>query len=345
MTYLRTAGWVLATSIAVATLPMSVQAQDVTLRMSNWLPEGQTLRVQAVEPWIASVEKATEGRVRIEMPPKVIGSVPAQFDVVVDGQADIALWVNGYTPGRFVISEVFELPFISDDPEAYSVKMYEFYNEKVAAYDEYDGAHVLSLFSPGSGPIFNTVRPIEKVADLDGLKLRSPQPVVTQALELLGAVPISKPVSELYELISSKVVDGTVLPMESVVSFKLDSLLPYGTAIPGGLYNTVLVLGMNEDAWNRISAADQKAIMEVSGAAFARAAGGAYRHSSETAKKKMVDDGMQFVTADAAFVADLKQKLAPLEKTWIEKAEQRGVKDPSALLADLRKVAGSKGAD
>ena len=147
MTYLRTAGWVLATSIAVATLPMSVQAQDVTLRMSNWLPEGQTLRVQAVEPWIASVEKATEGRVRIEMPPKVIGSVPAQFDVVVDGQADIALWVNGYTPGRFVISEVFELPFISDDPEAYSVKMYEFYNEKVAAYDEYEGAHVLSLFS------------------------------------------------------------------------------------------------------------------------------------------------------------------------------------------------------
>lgn len=345
MSYSRVAGRVLAWSVAAVMLPMAAQAQDVTLRMSNWLPEGQTLRVQAVEPWIESVEKVTEGRVKIEMPPKVIGSVPAQFDVVVDGQADIALWVNGYAPGRFVISEVFELPFISDDPEAYSATMYEFYEKKVAQYGEYEGAQVLSLFSPGSGPIFNTVRPVEKITDVEGLKLRSPQPLVTQALELLGAVPISKPVSELYELISSKVVDGTVLPMESVVSFKLDSLLPYGTAIPGGLYNTVLVLGINEDSWSRISEADRKAIMEVSGVAFARAAGGAYKRSSETARKKMVDDGMRFVTADEAFVAALKQKLTPIEQTWIDKAKQRGVEDPSALLADLRKAAGAQAPD
>jgi TRAP-type C4-dicarboxylate transport system substrate-binding protein len=342
MTNLRAAGWVLATSIAAAMMPATVQAQDVTLRMSNWLPEGQTLRVQAIEPWIAEVEKVTEGRVKIDVPPKVIGSVPAQFDVVSDGQADLALWVNGYTPGRFVISEIFELPFINDDPEEYSAVMYKFYQDKIAQYDEYAGTHVLMLFSPGSGPIFNTVRPVEKVADLEGLKLRSPQPVVTEALQILGAVPISKPVSELYELISSKVVDGTVLPMESVVAFKLNDLLSYGTGIPGGLYNTVLVLGINVDSWDRISEADQKAITAISGEKFARAAGGAYKHSSEAAKQKMVAEGMNFITADDAFVADLKQKLAPIEQSWIDHAKERGVEDPAALLAELRKVAGSK---
>lgn len=328
-----------ALAMAVALAPVASGADTVTLRYSNWLPDGQSLRVQAIEPWIEEVERVTEGRVRIESPPKVIGSVPAQFDVVRDGQADMALWVNGYTPGRFVVSEMLELPFISGDSEAYSAVMYSFYQDHLAQYGEYDGVQVVNLFSPGAGPIFNKVRPVAAVADLEGLKLRSPQPAVTQGLELLGAVPISKPVSELYELVSSGVIDGTVLPTESVSAFKLDDLLPHATEIPGGLYNTVLVLGINENSWNRISEEDRAAIMEVSGSVFSRESGLVYKRNNERAKAEMIESGVEWIVADDAFVSDLQERLQPIEDAWIEKAKDLGVEDPAALLQQLRAAA------
>src|SRR5437667_8863574 len=109
-------------------------AQTTVLQYSNWLPPGHAMRVNVIEPWIAEVEKVTAGRVRIETMPKVIGTVPAQFDVARDGQADLVVFVNGYTPGRFEISEVLELPFTSDNTEVYSAFAYRFYTKHLARY-------------------------------------------------------------------------------------------------------------------------------------------------------------------------------------------------------------------
>src|SRR5690606_5182200 len=62
-------------------------AQTTTLKYSNWLPVGQAMRMEVIEPWIAEVEKVTAGRVKIDTLPKVVGTLPAQFDVARDGQA------------------------------------------------------------------------------------------------------------------------------------------------------------------------------------------------------------------------------------------------------------------
>src|SRR5690606_11316464 len=86
-------------------LAATVQAAPFVLRHSNWFPEGQVMRVNVIEPWKAEVERVTEGRVKIETLPKVVGSVQGQYDVARDGQADIVVFSNGYTPGRFDILE------------------------------------------------------------------------------------------------------------------------------------------------------------------------------------------------------------------------------------------------
>ena len=61
------------------------------------------------------------------------------------------------------------------------------------------------------------------------------QASATQALTLLGAVPVSKPVSETYELLSSGVLDGTFMPPESIPAFKLTDLVPHATIVPGAI--------------------------------------------------------------------------------------------------------------
>ena len=323
-----------ATCFTVAGLP--AQAQTTVLRYSNWLPVGQAMRVQVVEPWIAEVEKVTSGRVKVDMLPKVVGTVPAQFDVARDGQADVVMFVNGYTPGRFDISELIELPFMSDNASLYAPIVDRFYRQHLAQYGEYKGVHPLSVFVVSPGQLFNNKLPVKSVADMKGLKIRSPQVGATQSLALLGAVPVSKPVSEAYELLSSGVLDGTMLPPESIVSFKLMDSVPYGTLIPGALYNTILTLGINEDKWKSISQADRDAITRISGETYARNVGATYVKGDLAALETMRKAGKQIDTASPAMVAEMKQILKPVEAAWIEKAKKKGVAQPEKLLEMLR---------
>lgn len=336
---------ILASAALLALSAAPLAAQQVVLRHSNWFPEGQVLRQQVIEPWAEEVAKVTEGRVSVEIAPKVIGSVAAQFDVVRDNMADSSVWVNGYTPGRFVVSDVFELPFMSDKTALYNELMYSFYKEHIEKYNEFDGVHVLALFSPGSGDIYNAKREITSMKDFAGLQIRSPQKNVNSSLELLGVTPVQKPISEMYELLTAGVVDGTVLVTESVPAFKLDELLPYALQMPGGLYNSVLVLGVNKDAWAKISPEDQAAIEKISGAAFGRKAGEVYLAGSAAAQKSMEERKLtKFTITPPEFRAEIQTALKPVEAQWMEAAKARGVEDPAALIAALRAKIAEAGA-
>lgn len=320
-------------TLAASHAPATAQT---TLKYSNWLPAGQAMRVEVIEPWIAEVAKVTQGRVKIDTLPKVVGTVPAQFDVARDGQADLVVFIPGYTPNRFDILEVAQLPFMGDDPERLAPVVDRFYRKNLASYNELKGVHPLSVYVVSPGQLFNRVRPIKTLADFKGLKMRSPQASATQALTLLGAVPVSKPVSETYELLSSGVLDGTFMPAESIPSFKLTDLVPHATIVPGAIYNTVLILGINEDKWKAISQADRDAITQISGEVFARNVGRAYAKGDKSAYDVIRKAGRTIEVLPEPVVAEMKKTLQPIERDWIEKAKKKGVADPQKLIDQLR---------
>jgi TRAP-type C4-dicarboxylate transport system substrate-binding protein len=329
----------LVAAIALAgafTASTPAMAQNTVLKYSNWLPPGQAMRVEVVEPWIAEVEKATKGRVKIDTAPKVVGTVPAQFDVARDGQADLVIFIPGYTPNRFDLLEVLQLPFVSDNPEVLAPLADRFYRKHLASYNEFKGVHPLSVYVVSPGQVFNSKRPLRSVADFKGLKMRSPQTSATQALTLLGAVPISKPVSETYELLSSGVIDGTFMPPESIPAFKLTELVPYATIVPGAIYNTVLVLGINEEKWKSLRAEDREAITRISGDVFARNIGGAYAKGDKGAFDIMRKAGKPAEVFPAPALVELKKVLLPIETDWMAKAKKKGMADPQKTLDQLR---------
>lgn len=313
-----------------------VTAQTTVLKYSNWLPAGQVMREKVIEPWIAEVEKVTQGRVKVDTLPKVVGSLPAQFDVARDGQADLVVFIPGYTPNRFDILEVLELPFVSDNPEVLAPIADRFYRKHLASYGEFKGVHPLSVYVVSPGQLFNAKRPLRSIADFKGLKIRSPQPSATEALTLLGAVPVNKPVSETYELLSSGVLDGTFMPPESIPAFKLTSLVPYATIVPGAIYNTVLVLGINEDKWKSLRAEDRESITRISSEVFAGQIGRAYAKGDRDAFDTIRKAGGTVDTLSAPVVAEMKKLLLPVEKHWMEKAKKKGVTNPQQLLDQLR---------
>ncbi|MBN9427134.1 MAG: TRAP transporter substrate-binding protein [Burkholderiales bacterium] len=322
-----------AATLAAATATVSAQT---VLKHSNWFPEGQVMRVKVIDPWIKEVEKITNGRVRIETLPKVVGSVPGQYDVARDGQADIVVFSNGYTPGRFDILEIGELPFMGDKPEVFGPALHRFYTKYTAKYGEYKGVHPLAVFVVAPPQLFNNKRPLRALADFKGLKIRSNSTGTTTALNLLGAIPVTKPATETYELIASGVLDGTVMPPESILPFKLVEASPYATIIPGALTNSILTLAINENRWKSLSQQDRDAISKISGEAFARAIGQAYIAGNEATWEAMRKANKSIETANPALVADMQRVLKPMEASWAEKARKRGVEEPQKLLDALR---------
>ena len=328
----------LAAPLAAAlTLTAAAAAQaQTTLRYSNWLPLGHPLRAQVMEPWAEEVAKATQGRVKVDVSPKVIGTVAGQFDAIADGLADAALFVPSYTAGRFELTELMELPFLADSAAIRSPVTYRFYAQHLAKYDEYKGVTVLSLFPGPALHVSTAKRPVRTIEDFQGLKLRSSSPIASQTITLLGGTPVLKPATEIYEMVSGGLLDGAVFTIPDALSFKLTNLLPRVNIVPGGLGATVIVLGVNPAKWKTISETDQQAIMKVSGEKLAQAVGTSY----DIAEKESLDatrkSGGTVETFNPTMVAAMKQRVLPIEQGAIEKARKKGVSDPAALISVLR---------
>lgn len=329
----------LLSSIGALTLLVGPASAETVLRYSNWLPATHVIHAKGIGPFIAEVERVTEGRVKIDTLPKVIGTVAGQYDVAVDGLADIAFIIMGYTPGRFTLSEVVELPFVGSDPEATSVAYWRTYTSELKKHGEFKGVHVLSLFVASASNIATTKKEIKTLSDLKGFKMRNPLASFIPAAEAMGTVPINKPISALYELASSGVVDGAFVPLDSMASFKLKEVLPYTTTVKGGLFSPGLALVINKASWDAISAADQSAIMAIAGEDLARKVGAGYAASDKASLEDMLKtDGISVKPASDALMAELKEKLGFVSAAWIEKAKKAGMDNAAEVLAKLQET-------
>ncbi|WP_417226913.1 TRAP transporter substrate-binding protein [Amphritea sp.] len=310
---------------------------DTTLTLSSWLPPTHPVVAQMIVPWTQQVEEVTEGRVKINILAKGLGHPKIHYDIARDGLADITYSVHGYTPGRFTLTKVVEFPFGGNSAEALSVAYWRVHQKYLAQANEHKGTQLLSVFTHGPGQIHNSQKKVSTVADLKGMKLRVGGGVVNDVARALDTVPLLKPASKSYELLSHGVADGTLLPMESVTAFKVQDIVKHTTVVPGGLYNISFFLVMNRDRFKSVSAADQAAIMSVSGEAFAKLAGRAWDAADAKALTAMKANGNEITTADAAFINDVKQRTSTLEAEWIKAAKKKGV-DGAAALAELRQI-------
>jgi len=324
---------------AVAALALSApgaSAQTV-IRYSNWLPPSLFLWKDILVPWAAEVEKATQGRVKIEVAPKVVGTAASQFDVLVDGLADAAYVNASYTPGRFPAAELAELPLGGENAEVMSPAFDRTYRKHLEKLNEFKGVHILSIFTITPLQVFTKDgKAIKTVEDFKGLKLRSPNPTTTHVMELTGAVPIHKSSTEAFEMLASGLIDGQMTIANTIPGFNQLNLLKHVTIIPGGVANSVNMVAINAGKWKQISAADQKAIMEVSGEKLAHSVGAGYVKADVEAYDTMLKAGYTINKVDAAFVAKISEVLKPVEGAWIKRATEKGVPNPADLLAKFR---------
>jgi len=325
----------LAASAATLSLLSAGASAQTILTASSWLAPTHTLS-ETQKEWCGLLEQKTAGKARCNILPRAVAAPPATFDAVRNGLADLSFTVHGYTPGRFVTTQMAEVPFLGQSAEATSVAFQRMYAKYPAFADEHKGVKVITVFTHGPGIVFNTKRPIAKADDLGGLKWRVGGGMVNEISKSMGMNVTLKPAPESYELLSTGVMDGTLFPAESVESFKIDKVVKYATAFPGGLYNTSFVFMMNQAKYDALPADVKKAVDELSGEFAARMIGKGWDKVDRRGMAFMQAAGVQFAQADPAFVKVVGDKTAPLVDTWAKAAEAKGLKDPKKVLAEFR---------
>ena len=324
----------IAAAAALLVSGAATQAQTV-LTASSWLGPTHTLS-ETQKEWCAQLEKKTTGKVKCNILPRAVSAPPGTFDAVRNGLADLSFTVQGYTPGRFVTTQMAEVAFLGNSSETVSVAFQRAYNKYPAIAAEHQGVKVLAVFTHGPGIVFNTKRPVAKADDLAGLKWRVGGGMVNEISKSLGMNVTLKPAPESYELLSTGVMDGTLFPAESVESFKIDKVIKHATTFPGGLYNTAFVFMMNQATYDKQPADVKKAIDELSGEYAARMFGRGWDKVDRRGYAFMQAAGVQFTQADPAFVKAVQDKIGPVEDRWAAAAEAKGLKDAKKVLAEFR---------
>ena len=128
MNYLALTG----TLVGALSLSTMVHAQEYTFRLHHLLSAQAPAHSRMLVPWAERVKELSGGRVDIEIFPSMTlgGAPPELISQARDGVVDLVWTVNGYTPGLFPRSEVFELPFVYvNDPVATNLAMYDMFDE------------------------------------------------------------------------------------------------------------------------------------------------------------------------------------------------------------------------
>ena len=320
---------------ALAVLSQPAAAQTTTLTMSSWVSPSHLLTKDVLAVWGQQVEKATNGRIKLQMLPKHPSAAPGTFDAVRDDLVDVSYVTASYTPARHVLPLLAELPGSGATSSINSVAFSRIHWKYLQQVGEYKGVKLLGVFTHGPGQMFNTKRPINKVEDLAGMKIRTGGGIAEEMARALGASAFVKPAPESYELLSSGVADGTFFPLESIISFKLSSVIKYATLFPGGFYSSSFGFFMNEGKWNKLSKQDQDAIASVSGEALAVLAGKAWDATDAAALEEMKRVGIQISTAPPELVKSIQERSKAIDDKWVKDATAKGI-DGAKVLAEFR---------
>ena len=247
-------------------------SQEITvLRLSHFYPATADVNKEIFEPWARKVEADSNGRLKVEVyPSATLSKADTAYESTVKGTIDIGSQVQGYTSGRFPLTQIAELPGLSNSSTQTGCMLQTLY-ENGTISSEYEDSHLLFMFATGPGTQHTTDKLIRTPEDMKGMRIRRPSAVAGDIIESMGASPVGLPANDIYTSLQRGVVDGLSFPWEAITTFKLDELTKYHTNIP--FYSSALMMTMNKDKYEGLPDDLKKVIDDNSGMALTKKVG------------------------------------------------------------------------
>ncbi|MGJ8528438.1 TRAP transporter substrate-binding protein [Maritalea sp.] len=323
-----------ASGISMLSAASSIAA-EYNFKLHHFLGPKTPSQTETIEPWAKAVEAASNGRVSIEIFPSMSlgGRPPELVGQARDGIVDIVWTVNGYTPGVFPRTEVFELPFVhTNNPGATNLAMAELFETDLAA--EYKGLEVMFLHVHGGNGLHTVETPVTTPADVKGLKIRTPSRTGAWTIEALGASAAAMPVPALPQALATKAVDAAFVPWEIIPALKLEQQTQF--QIEGAdkvrFGTLVFQMSMNKSRWDELPEDIKLAFRDASGDAWLKELGEVWAATDDKGIAQAVAAGNTHIMLTPEQTAEFEQALKPVIQRWVDEASGAGI-DAAGLLA------------
>jgi TRAP-type transport system periplasmic protein len=310
-------------------LVSTAHAADAVVKLSyaSYVPPSHKMH-KIHEDWGKELEKRTNGRVKVTYyPAETLVQAPWTYDGVVKGIADIGHCTAGHTRGLFPLLEVLDLPL--GQSSGYQVtKLTNAFIDKFKP-KELEQVHFLFSSSPGPFIIHTSKKPVYKLEDLKGLKIRVAGP--TEAVvRALGATPVAMPVTETYDAVQKGVVDGVLLPTEALLNYRMAEVTNYTTNNYGAACGSLSMYIMNKKKWDALPPDIQKIFTQVAQEYVeieAKFWAGIDKEGEEFGLKK----GHKFISVSKEETARWTERMKPAYDQYVNNTKGKGLPGAEAL--------------
>ena len=299
-------------------------AQTAELKVSHFLPPNHTFQ-KAMVAWSDEIEKQSAGRLKLRIYPagQLGGGPNRQFDAARNGVVDIAISLHGATPGRYAVTELASLPFVSPSPGNTSAVTSRRLSELAPEYlsKEHEGLRILWMaITPPL--MFHSKTPIRTIADFKGKRIRYAGVQFKNIIDSLGAVPLLVPPQETQDGLAKGIIDAATFPYEGAASFDIATVAKY-TLEPGVSAATFAVV-MNPAKYASLPD-DLKALIDkTTGPDAAAEFGASWDEAEQEGKTAMLAKGTQVSTLAKDELELMKATFKPQVETAIGEIEGQG---------------------
>jgi TRAP-type C4-dicarboxylate transport system substrate-binding protein len=177
---------------------------------------------------------------------------------VVDGVAELAFGLPGYTAANFPLTLLTELPGVLTEADATA----SIWKNIDLFRPEYERVELIGLWSNAQNVLYTRDKAVRTPADVKGMKIRVPSRNAGLVVEAWGGTPVSMPVNEIYNALQTGVIDGAMIDGTATKAFKLGEVANFLTV---GMNTTVspFFIIMNRDAFNALTPDQQAAMRKV----------------------------------------------------------------------------------
>jgi TRAP-type C4-dicarboxylate transport system substrate-binding protein len=328
-----------AAALAVLLSGHPAAAQTTTLKFSHFLGPKSFFQLDVVEPWAKELEARTNGQIKVEMHDGTspLGKVTEQAGNVKDGKVDIALGLRGAEGEKFPGSSLIELPFVTPDALSGSRALWGLYRDGTLA-NEYKDYRVLALFVHNPGLIHTKGKRVLELADLKGVRLRSPNKTVATALDHVGATSVVLQVNEVMAAVQENRIDGIVTNWGNPLQGFNDHMKFH---VDTQFYTSAFFIVMNRARYDGLPADVRAAIDALSGDTWVAKFGPLWDKWDKPVRDGANAPGHEVVTPDAAAMGRWREGLRPVTDRYIADLAAQGFANARAaydkLTATLRR--------
>lgn len=311
----------------------SVQAQELKFATQN--PKGHPI-VTGMEKFAELVAAKTGGKLKVALfPGGVLGNDQANVSALQGGTLDLVSLNSGILASQVKEFGVYDFPFMFANPKEADAVVDGAFGKMMHDKLEAKGIVGLAYWELGFRNITNSRRPIHKVDDIAGLKLRViPNAINVDWVKALGANPTPLPFPEVYAALDQKAIDGQENPVTVINANKFYEVQKY-LVITNHQYNPQSVI-MSKKVWDGLGAANQKVVRDAAAEA-AKTQRAAAREQATSALDNLKKNGMTVTELAPVELAKFQAAMKPVVAKHSENVGAEVVRALEAELAKLRK--------